>query len=173
MRRCSLLFSPLAVAISSLALINILKLFLSSVGTVLGSGRSSPRAGSAACGGVGFLILSMIEPNLRSMIYGDASVSKRPVFSLGLRDPSMPATGWDTFEAGSEYSCDIVTRTRLNVRMARSSNSTCSLVGWYGSPTKSRITEGPFAPPKMAWFHMLGKLKKTTMKYQNRRVLFG
>jgi NADH dehydrogenase [ubiquinone] 1 alpha subcomplex assembly factor 8 len=81
--RSSLLLSPLAAAISSLALINILKLFLNSVGIVLGNGRSSSR-GSSVCGTVGFRILSMIELGLRSMTYVDASALEGSPFSLGL-----------------------------------------------------------------------------------------
>lgn len=82
-RRCSLLLSPLPVVISSLALINILKLFLNSVGIVLGNGKSSSRGGSTVWGVGGFLILSMIESSLRSMTYVDASALEGSPFSLG------------------------------------------------------------------------------------------
>jgi len=82
-RCCSLLLLPLAAATSSLALINILKLCLNSAGIVLGNGKSSPRVRSAVCGGVGFLILSMIGPSLRSTVYGDASGLEGSSLSLG------------------------------------------------------------------------------------------
>ena len=125
--RRSLLLSPRVAAISSLALINILKLFLSSVGIVFGNGKSSSRD---VCGAVGFLILSMIEPNLRSMIYCDVSALKRSSLSFGSWGPSMPAVAWDVFgEGGSECSYEIVTRTKLNATMMKSSNNTCSLLG--------------------------------------------
>jgi len=68
---------------SSLALINILKLFLNSVGIVLGNGRSSSRDCSGVGGTIGFLILSMIEPSLRSTVYAEASALGGSLFSLG------------------------------------------------------------------------------------------
>ena len=95
----------------------------------------------------------------------------------------------DVFVAGSECSYEIVTRTKLDTMMTRSRSNTCNLLGRYATtnirsvranmndilhrPTKSSISDGPFAAPKTAWSHMLGKLKKRTMKYQNRRVLLG
>lgn len=75
-RPCTLLLLSLAAAISSLALISILKLCLNSAGIVLGNGKSSSCARSPVCGVIGFLILLMIGPSLRSTIYGDASALK-------------------------------------------------------------------------------------------------
>lgn len=118
---------------SALALINILKLCLSSTGIVLGKGRSSSRARTDVCGGVGFLILSMIEPSLRSIIYGDTSVLERPSFpsrSWGLR---MFVVACDAVVAGSECSYEIVTRTKPHTMMTRSSSNTCNLLGRYAA----------------------------------------
>ena len=36
---------------------------------------------------------------------------------------------WDAFEAGGDCSCDIVTRTKLNTMVTKSSSSRCSLLG--------------------------------------------
>jgi len=102
-RRCSLLL-PLVVVMSSLALINILKLCLNSVGIVLGNGRRSSRARSTVSRGAGFLILSMIEPSLRSMIYGDASVLKGPSVSPGSWGSRVLVVAWDVFVVDDECS---------------------------------------------------------------------
>ena len=165
-RCCSLLLSSLAAAISALALINILKLCLNSTGIVLGKGRSSSRVRSDVCGGTGFLILSVIEPRLRSMIYCDVSVLDGSSCSSGSWDPRTLAVAWGAFVAGSECSYEIVTRTKLDTTMTRSSSNTCNLLGRYAvtdirsgrvnrdsvlhSPTKSSISDGPFAAPKRA-----------------------
>jgi len=70
------------------------------------------------------------------------------------------------FVAGSECSYEIVTRTQPDTTMTRSSSNTCNLLGRYTttsvrrervnmdnisrSPTKSSISDGPFAGPKRA-----------------------
>ena len=138
MRRCSLLL-PLAAAISSLALINILKLCLSSAGIVLGNGKSSSRVRSPVCGGTGFLILSMIGPSLKSMIYGDASALKGSPFSLGSWGPRTLVVASDVFVARSECSYEIVTRTKLNMMMTKSRSNTCKLLGRYATTNISSV----------------------------------
>lgn len=171
---------------SALVLINILKLFLNSIGIVLGMGRSSSRP--AACGGVGFLISSMIEPSLMSTTYGDLSVLKGSPFSSDSGGPRMFVGARDAFVVENECSCAIVTRTKLDAMMTRSNSNMCSLLDRYATtnlrsesanvdsilrcPTKSSMSDGPFAAPNIAWPHTLGKLKTRTMRYQYRRVFF-
>jgi len=128
MRRRSLLLLALATAISSLALINILKLCLNSAGIVLGSGKSSS-CGRSTGGGAGFLILSMIGPSLRSTTYGNVSALEGLSSSLGSWGPRALVVVSDVFVVGGECSYEIVTRIELKVMMTKSSSNRCSLFG--------------------------------------------
>lgn len=74
--------------------------------------------------------------------------------------------GSDVLVAENECSYEIVTRTKLNMMMARSSNNACSLLCLYATtnirsvrvnmddilhrPTKSSMSDGPFVAPKSA-----------------------
>ena len=72
----------------------------------------------------------------------------------------------DVFVVESECSYEIVTRTKLDMMTTRSRSNTCNLLGRYAitsirsvrvnmsvflrRPTKSSISDGPFAAPKSA-----------------------